>query len=287
MKAKSKYIVFFFLLLGTLWSCEKEIPYKGDDSDSLLVVNQIIEKDSTFSVGIERSRFFLESYMSNTFLDDAVVTIKNTTTGASETQSAGNNGQYIFAMTAQEGHSYEITASHSSYPTATGSTVIPTSVPLISVDTLSYDDENMQKTMQAKLKWNDPVGKNYYIIAIKSNTLFPEAMFLNSSDVSVANGGVNLDGSPTYDYFFAVNDESFEGTQKEFTLEFDHYFYGTSVKYQYQLYNCTEDAYKYFVSVNLNQNAGSGPFVEPVKVHTNIEGGYGIFGGINKFQIIK
>lgn len=287
MKAKNKHILFALLLLGTLWSCEKEIPYKGDDSESLLVVNQIIEKDSTFAVGIERSRFFLESFMSNTMLDDAVVTIKNTTTGASETQSAGNSGWYDFAMFAQEGHSYEITASHANYPTATGKTIIPSSVPLLSVDTASYDNENLNKVMQAKLKWNDPAGKNYYMIVVKSNNLFPQAMFLNSSDVSITNGGTNLVGAESYDYFFALNDESFDGLQKELTLEFDHYLYGTGTGYQYQLYNCTEDAYKYLVSVNTSTNSDGGPFSEPVKVHKNIEGGYGIFGGINKSQIIK
>jgi hypothetical protein len=287
MKAKNKHLLFAFFLLGTLWSCEKEIPYKGDDSESLLVVNQIIEKDSTFSVGIERSRFFLESFMSNTMLDDAVVTIKNTTTGVSETQSAGNNGLYDFAMIAQEGHSYEITASHASYPTATGKTMIPSSVPLISVDTVSYDNENLSKVMNAKLTWNDPAGKNYYMIVVKSNNLFPQAMYLNSSDVSITNGGTNLVGAESYDYFFALNDESFDGLQKEFTLEFGHYLYGTGTGYQYQLYNCTEDAYRYLVSVNTNTNSDGGPFSEPVKVHKNIDGGYGIFGGINKSQIIK
>ena len=61
MITKTKWLLAT-ILIGLLWSCEKEIDYKGDESESLIVINQIIESDSTFSIEIERSRFFLEAY---------------------------------------------------------------------------------------------------------------------------------------------------------------------------------------------------------------------------------
>ncbi len=287
MKEKNKQLLILVSLLGALWSCEKEIPYEGDDSESLLVLNQVIEKDSTFSIGIERSRFLLESFTTNTALDDALVTLNNTTTGASETLVAGSNGRYDFAMVAEEGHSYEVTASHNDYPTVTGSDVIPSTISLISVDTNSFNNENFERIMEAKFKWNDPQGKNYYMLTVQSNQSFPQRLYLGSDDISITNGGTNFDGDETFDYFFALNDESFDGTQKELTLQFGHFLFGSGIEYQYQLYHCTEDAYKYLISASLSENSGTGPFVEAVKVSTNIEGGYGIFGAINKSQIIK
>ena len=43
------------------------------------------------------------------------------------------------------------------------------------------------------------------------------------------------------------------------------------------LYTGSKDLYLYETTRSLNQDAQGNPFAEPVLVHSNMEGGYGVF----------
>lgn len=288
---KKSRIILVIAALCALWSCEKEIEYKGDDEESRLVINQVISKDSTFKVEIQRSLFFLESNSGNVVINDANIVLMNKTTGTIETQSSGSSGVYQFGMVAEQGHSYSIQVTHPNFPTAHSETVIPVEIPLISVDTSSVFNANSgAQEMTATLKWNDPVGENRYIVVVNGiyNGFNPAGKFwLESNDPSIVNGGSGIDGDPASSYFFALDDALFDGTEKEFRLEFELIPPGQMDELHFELYHCTEDAYRYLISAALNMDSGGGPFTEPVKLHTNVVDGYGIFAGINRSRIVK
>ena len=291
MRNQLKLIVAVLGILS-FTSCEKVIPYKGENKDSLLVVNQIIERDSTFAVQVQRSIFFLESNSTDITINDALVTITNLSNGTSETQSVGVNGRYDFVMVAQEGTKYRIDASHSLYPAVSSETSIPYVIPLLSVDTSSVESVNSinGRTMNATLRWNDPVGQNRYIVVVKWKSDFnfePSNFQLVSKDFAISSGGGNEFGESLYSEFFALDDASFDGGQKEFKVSFDKPLSIETGEYQFELYHCTEEAYRYLISSDLSQFSGGDPFTEPVKVFANITGGYGIFAGISKSRIIK
>ena len=261
-------------------ACEKEIEYKGEAGESLLVINQLIDKDSTFSVEIERSVFFLENNMTDTHISDASVTVTNLTNGSFETVTSGMNGVYDFTMTAIEGHEYEVTASKSDYPTASAKTVVPSMIPLLSVDTSTYIDPEYQETiMRATLKWNDPAGKNYYVLTVSSEQLGgvgENRISLESTDLSIINGD-DIDGT-SYGSMFALDDDFFDGSQKELRIELPAPSPLYNEGMYFRLYHCTEDTYRYLVSAEKDMiSGGGGPFSEPVKVHANVTDGYGIF----------
>lgn len=286
-------LIVAIISLGMITSCEKEIPYKGDEKDSLLVINQIIERDSTFAVQVQRSIFFLESNSTDPTINDAIVTITNLSNGTSETQSAGTNGKYSFAMVAQEGTKYRIDASHASYPAVYAETTIPYVVSLSSVDTSSVIDPNAMngRRMDATLRWNDPVGTNRYIVVVKWDGDFsfePSNFWMTSNDLSISSGGGNEFGEDVYASFFAIDDAAFDGKQKEFKVSFDRPMDLETGEYQFELYHCTEEAYRYLISSDIVQSTGGGgdPFTEPVKVFANITGGYGIFAGMSKSRIV-
>lgn len=267
-------------LFGTFSSCEKEIEYEGEDGVSLLVINQLIAQDSTFSIEVERSIFFLENDQTNTHINDATVTLKDLTNGASETSSTGNNGMYDFSMTATEGHEYEVVVDKNDYPSASAKTTVPSSVPLLSVDTSTYNDPEYQEhIMRATLKWNDPAGKNYYILTVSSEQLGgagENRISLTSTDVSIINGD-DIDGT-SYGSMFALDDDFFDGSQKELRIELPAPSVLFNEGMYFRLYHCTEDAYRYLVSAEKEVlSGGGGAFSEPVKVHSNIQDGYGIF----------
>lgn len=263
-------------------SCEKEIEYKGEAGTSLLVINQLIEKDSTFSIQIKRSVFFLENNSTNTSLSDATVTLKNLTNGSTETVVSGNNGLYDFAMTATEGHSYEVVASHADYPTASAQTIIPQSIPIISVDTSTYIDPEFQETMmKVKLRWSDPSEKNYYILTVSADYLggFGEdRISMDTYDLSVVNGG-DIDGLSSGS-MLALDDNFFNGSLKELQVEFPVPSASSVDGIILRLYHCTENTSRYLISAETDLlSGGGGTFSEPVKIHSNVKDGYGIFSG--------
>lgn len=275
-------IVTIGLFACTFSSCEKEIEYEGPAGESLLVINQLIQKDSTFSIEIERSVFFLENNTTDTHISDAEVKLKDLTNGASETVSSGLNGVYDFSMSAIGGHEYEVTANKADYPTASAKTVIPSTVPLITVDTSTYISPEYQESyMKATLKWNDPAGKNYYILTVSSEQLGgggENRISMSSTDLSIINGDA-IDGISSGS-MFALDDDFFDGSQKELKIEFPapSTIYNEGINFR--LFHCTEDTYRYLVSAESDiLSGGGGGFSEPVKVHTNIVDGYGIFSG--------
>lgn len=289
---KLKYyqpIIAVSILSFLLASCVKEIEYNGEKSKSFLVLNQIIDNDSTFRIYMEKSVFFLDANNGNNALSDAQITLRNKTTGTSESLTSGTDGMYNFSMVAQEGHVYEVEASYPNYEGISATTSIPSTVPLISVDTVSLpgasSDENRLK---ATLTWNDPTEKNYYVVACKWITPFSGEKFnLSSKDIAITNVESDIVDGTKYATLFALDDVTFNGSQKSLDIEFFRPPSNSIDQFDFYLISCTEDAYKYLLSAENSLNAGNDPFTEPVKVKTNIENGLGIFAGINSYVVVK
>lgn len=271
-------------------SCKKEIQYKGDGQESVLVINEILEKDSLISVQIERSVFFLDSPNADVSVDGASVSIKNVTTGITESTNVSDNGLYEFDMICIEGHEYDISVNHSDYPPAAAKAFIPSSVSLLSVDTFTVDIPNASYVeIHATLTWNDPLGEDFYIISVDnvSDSGVVSKPWVDASDVSIDYSLSNGVSEGDYGWYLGVLDETFQGGTKSLHIDFLAFDTSEVDFYEYQLYRCTEDAYKYFLSTNKSQNADDNPFTEPIKIHSNITNGIGIFAGISTSVIRK
>lgn len=279
-----KYLRFVGLLalgsiLGTV-SCQKEVKYKGDSDESLLVVNCLASNDSTFSITVERSVFFLESNQTNTKIDNATVTLVDNTAGATYTLSSGVNGVYDFGVPVQEGHSYSVSVAHSQYPTATASTYIPSVINVTQIDTATVFTSGGYEEMEVRLTWNDPVGKNYYLILVKEvYSGISNDLFMITSDPSVFNSN-SVAGEESYIRILALDDSYFDGTEKTLKMQVSKGGPGTTM----EVYLChvTEDAYRYLISTEQQLSSDSGLFTEPVKIHSNINAGFGIFAGLTQ-----
>jgi len=75
-------------------------------------------------------------------------------------------------------------------------------------------------------------------------------------------------------YGLVVTDQSFNGGTLRVRLQADNY---SDAIIALEVYNLTEDAYRYAVSKLAYDDAGDNPFAEPVNVHNNVAEGYGIF----------
>ncbi len=292
---KNKIVLIKYSLLLTLLafiSCEKEIQYKGEGKDPVLVLNGITENDSTFKIYLERSYFFLsnESQGDKYIKTGATVTLTNLSSGEIFTMTNSTiDNKYEFPFITNQNVKFKIDVSHPDYESISSEMTTVPKISLIDVDTSSFETDYGTRK-KAILKWNDPVGENYYFV--KVSTFNPDAnykieYFFSCLDPVFEDGGSSIEGPNEYSEIY-FTDKLFNGKEKK--LEIDFYSYPVDSAqstpiYTYKLISMNKETYQYFISLNKFSNAGF--FTEPVKVFSNIKNGFGIFGSMNYSQIVK
>ena len=274
------------LLLVGLYSCQKEIEYEGPGRDARLVVNAVVSLDSTFVIRLERTAFFLsEDTKEDRYITSgASIMVTNLTTGEVyyETSPVSEN-QYVFLFTVTPNTTYRIDVSHPDFPSVSAQMTTVPHVILQSVDTVPVIQDN-QMMMEGNFKWQDPPGKQYYMIKIIQNYQDSSGQYLSptslmSTDAAIDNSNnQNVLGAIDYSSYLLFTDETFDGQNKELKVRFYYSFYpdpSTTIDYYCHLISLSEEAYFYYRSLYASMNAGF--LSEPVKVFSNIENGYGIF----------
>ena len=221
------------------------------------------------------------------FVQGASVVLNNLVTGQSEMMTSDGFGEFQSNLIALESNAYSISISHPDYDTVTSAMTAPKPVPLLSVDTSTVPSSSYFREMHATLNWDDPVGKNCYIIKVKVvQTQEGETLYklLKSSDPSIFNSNAEL-GNESWLYLIVLDDASFNGESKSMNLKFT-VNQAFSEEYHFELYTCSADFFKYLVSIEKMSDTKDNPFSEPVLIHSNINNGLGIFGGLSKSVVI-
>ena len=294
MKATPITAILFLAIV--FFSCTKDIDYKGDDKAPQLVVNAIVENDSTFRVHLERSYFFLsDEEPDDKYIESgAVVKVTNLNTGEvfTMTQSSYDN-VYNFPFLTGPSTKYKIEVSHPSYPAVDAEMTTAPKVDLLAVDTSSYTTGDGELRKKALLSWNDPSGENYYMLHLfysdpVGNYTY-QMSYICQDEVTSSSGVDPLsDEEPSY-MELVFGDELFAGEQKKLEIEFATYKGVTPAEdpvYTYRLITLNKETYQYYLSVHKHMN-NDGPFTEPVKVYNNINNGFGIFSSLNTSQVVK
>ncbi len=283
---KSHFIVLSAILILTN-ACRKEISFKGDVSDPRLVLQGIVELDSTFKVKLERSVFFLDSspQTEHAINSGAIVVVKNLNTNESFTltQSDGD-GYYVFPFNVTAGTNYSIEVAHPEYKSIGAEMKTLSGVQIVSLDTSSVM-QNSESILKYELKWNDPASEeNYYMIQVMATQIwdtetytFP--IFIGSKDAAVDNAqNTDIDGSVGYAEYLLISDQSFNGALKTLRFESQNpFFFGSEqTTLHVELISMTKEVYQYRKSISLFMQQDF--FSEPVKIFSNILNGFGIFG---------
>lgn len=76
------------------------------------------------------------------------------------------------------------------------------------------------------------------------------------------------------------NDQTFEGKKKEILVyvDIENAKISELSHVYFKLQNMSEDSYKYHLTREKSRNDSENPFVQPTLIHSNIDGGLGIFG---------
>lgn len=290
---KSLYLIFFSSLV--LFSCVKEIQFTGSSTKPRLVLNGILEVDSTLKIYLERSVFFLDNtpISDYTISSGATVTVRNLNTNETFVLSQGINGLYEFPTVVAPNTNYTISVSHPDYDPISSEMRTLSKIDISSIDTSSFMTNYGLRT-RYNMKWNDPVNEeNYYIVSVMSYSpdgeegYYEYPLQLNSQDPSVEQFGsteIEIGGGNQNDpEYLVLSDKSFNGTIKELVFSSVHIgpsqWGGDNSTYVVTLLSMNKETYLYTKSKNNFTNDDF--FSEPVKVFSNILNGFGIFGFYN------
>jgi hypothetical protein len=201
------------------------------------------------------------------------------------------NDVYLSSSVIKENIVYSIFAQAPNFPDANASTETKSAINIISVDTSSrrIGDEIIRTF---KIKFDDPsnnedfykveiikiqLSVNYDMNGNPIDTIFyPTPLFLNSTDLSA-------DQSDEYSSAITFTDQLFNGQLKTFVCEASDYEYDfgplpSDNFYVVFLSRLSSDFYLYQKTIMAYNNVVGNPFAEPVRVHSNVNGGFGIFG---------
>ena len=188
----------------------------------------------------------------------------------------------------EEGAEYVLEISHPDYETVTASQILP-NIPII--NSASYEVVGNIDPLKGNaydrmtLRFNDDAATDdyYHVHAFLRNECCEDDFYSiwTWSDNILLGETVSSQG-------LIFEDNAFSGSEILLNLKIDNTYIETENHYLYiRLSKITRDRFLHLRSKKNYYDAEFNPFSEPVTVHSNIEGGYGIFGleATNMYQI--
>lgn len=243
MKLKT---IYFFVISTLLLGCENVIEFNGKDTEPLLVVNSIISTDSTISVYLSESRFFLSNADSVRNVRNAKVYLWVNNIMKGELQHI-SNGKYTSNIQPKPGDFVKLTFQTEKFGETECSAYLPAKLENITIDTVITTSNYYERTdwvkdgenynwatvgrnywgeFEVNVKFNDPKEyQNYYriLISIRSydenNSFTTHRLWAYSDDIIFGNNSMSgIMDMESGSQYLEFSDEYFNGLQK--TLKF-------------------------------------------------------------------
>jgi hypothetical protein len=302
--------VVVIIITCILPGCEKIIDFTGDISSHKLTVGAFITPDTTLSLKLYTSFFFLykpgSTSESTYVVPNATAIIK--VNGSTEYQMIYDSEklQYNSDYRPAEGDNIEFTASANGYNSIVARTKILTKGQFTIISTEKYyslnkdlyqnlyDPSGIDTVVKINLKISDPSDeKNYYKLSIRSlgcNTLptgtgtdlvYLQELFSSDDDIFYdSNIFKSINYWPAY-FSNIFSDDKFNGKDYSFTIN-TRLRTGKYKWIEVNLQHITEDLYYYLKSIQVESCYDYNELSEAVKIYTNVQNGLGIFGSINE-----
>ena len=311
MKQKINYISFILGILLITAACEKNVDIDIDEIEPMIVMNGLLQTDSTVQIYLSRTRHILDNVQLSS-LGGATVEISGPD-GNPVSLVYGKDQLYrTDQIKIEAGKEYTVTASADGFNSVSAVSTMPKKVNIRKIDTLSVRNEWGEKQISFDILIEDPPDEtNYYMLSLKAripvkyidiieriDTLYVDPVkdtvilgyvydtleyfipridniYVESEDLAVEQN----------DYFsnrIIFSDKLFDGKTYSFNGSFYDWFLweaGDSATVYISLQSVDEHYYKYIDSRADHYYAKNDPFAVPVVVHNNIENGIGILGG--------
>jgi hypothetical protein len=302
---KIKILLAGAILMLGLFSCVKDIEFKGEQSEPMIVVNGVQQVGMPSRLCVEKSQFFMdigndyrlkdvsvELYVNGSFkeslqvrdsLIDEVYLVWNEEEQEEHEETrldyAFNycEGQYVLCA----GDQVRYVVSCDGFDTATVELTMPEAPNVVSFDTVSVDSYN--NVISFALVLDDPAGKDFYNLYphgalsgfTSSDPVFSELLSFNVEELV----GENNDYYG-YGYYNVFNDTYFNG--KRYTVSMTKSVWGleNSEPFILEVSRADESLYRYKKTYEsyqeIDPNGLIGMFTEPVQVYSNVQNGAGI-----------
>lgn len=309
---RSVVIVTFYIIFLVACKHEKmDIP----DTGRKIVINGLITTDSLLNLRISKSVYFNE-FASNDYLDlnnanaffyqnnsyiDSLHFVLTRTFGVNLFYPSNYRSKGVFPISGRE---YKVIVKVPGYTDVTSSAVIPDMVRIVKLDTSRilvgpdpYHHDLKNVLLLCNISFSDPANEtNYYMVSVNISYPWsynsPYVRFYSQDPIVEENLG-NESNEP---YAIAFTDKVING--QNYSLRISVYGADLGMPFSddraytdgvpdttqhkkvvsFKLYSITEDYYRYIQTLNWYKKNYGNPLTEPVLIHSNISGGYGIFG---------
>ena len=295
-----KNFLYFFTFTMLFASCDIVVDLDIPEHERVLVVNSILTTDSMINASISHSVGAFDassiSYVNNATVEvyeDGVLLGEMDEQASLSYDSSGElDSTYVYNFNqnpvAGKIYSYEIV--HPDYEAVRAETTVPAAVKLNVNDVTLLSEQDYEKHFRVRFSFNDAREDNFYRLRLRNpNTYYGFAYFESNDASMISSAGVQSDGATFYGDEALFDDEMFNGTEKEISIDFfdskSLWFEeeGIEVQFILELTSVSESYYTYIRSLrahfdNQDQFIFAG---EPVQVFTNIENGLGVLGSMS------
>jgi hypothetical protein len=309
MRGKTHYILLFFGVF-ILFGCEKDINFQGKELPPKMVVNSLIyAKSDTNRIKISESAF--------AFSDQRAAIVENPEVRLSingvvcnqiwQDTIIGVDTYYKFVSQLNAGDKIEFSAHTPKHGTVKGYDIVPNNtVEITNIEHSWFWKNDIQYLRLFVTIKDNPDERNYYRIVVRTNSYYTpptveeprddwalEEVFID--DEILFHKPAEPDEAGYRPNFYRIfTDDLFRG--KEYTLNvyirysdysessFDDY---VRQHVKVEIHTLSEKLYRNLRSQELASGTIGDLFTEPVKIYTNMQGGYGILGTYTSTEKVK
>lgn len=290
------------MVFAGITACQLVVDVELPKFEPSMVINSVINADSTINVKVSRNRHILDPYYTSSFVSNARLSLySNGHIVGYLSESMSQTGTYVSNFIPEPGVAYTLVAEHDSLPTAQATTMVPKKfiVPTVSVvDVRQPNGSAMDYQSKMRLRFQDAAGPDYYQVAIyywarwqvgfdeEGNPIWEERFY--QTYFEPINPESDFEEYSPGDFF---SDELFDG--KNHRIDFNVYSYAydhennepDTSTFLMDVRMISEEYYKYLASLQAQDNSSGNIFAEPAPVFNNIENGFGIFGAFRSNTI--
>ena len=287
------------LAAGLLAACETVVEVKLPPHEARLVAHSLFEPDSLWRVHVSTT-IASTGLQDPHFVDEATVEIWD---GGLLVERLLPIGQGTFTSATNKPapeKTYSLRVTAPGFGVSEGAGAVPPAAHVTDFEQQLVDEIKgetfVRRTERIELTVEDPAdARNYYGLQVLQdrrliNNATGEIILLPRNSLSFASNDPALGDPDVFNektsYNEAVfNDDLFDGRSYTFDFEIEYTIdlreRDVKIERSFEVVfrAMSEDYFRYWKTVELQNDVGDNPFAEPVRVHSNMTGGFGIFAG--------
>ena len=272
----------FILFVLLFWGCETIVQVDLPDYQPQLVINGIFIANTTWNIGISQSVGILGTAQPQPVTNARVEIWQD---GQRLTTLTHNSDGFYHSnnVLPRPGPTYELRVSAPGFQHVTAWGSLP---PRATVQNVSFVTENIDffyKNANITVTMDDPPAKNYYEIFVLVRDDFSTWSYttMRSSDPAFTESNTNIEIGEEREYFgnlALIDDAIFNGTL--YPLKFKAFIWEGANEVSVVISALSEEVFLHNQTFRLQDDTNDNPFAEPVQAYSNIQNGYGVFGGV-------